>query len=310
MSAFCAWAGACVRYLDAVRWKKASIIGVGLLGGSLGQALRKRKLVGQVVGCVRRQLTLTEALRAGAVDSATLDFAEGVAGADLVVLCTPIAQMRETLKKLLPHLKRGAIITDVGSVKGSVVRDLESLAAKAGAHFVGSHPMAGSEKMGVNAARPDLYEGAVCIVTPSVKSNARAVQAVAQLWRSVGARVLKLSPSVHDRMVARSSHLPHLLAAQLVNYTLGSKAVEQSLLCATGFRDTTRVASGSPEMWRDIAVANRTNLSKTLGKFIGELRALQKKVQAGDEKALAKFFEQAKLRRDGWCNQAGYASSE
>ena len=299
-----------VRYLPAVRWKKVSIIGVGLLGGSLGQALRKRKLAGQVVGCVRRAVSMAQCRRAGAVDSATLDYAAGVANADLVVLCTPIAQMRTLLTELLPHLKRGAIVTDVGSVKGSVVRDLERLAAKAGVHFVGSHPMAGSEKMGVSAARPDLYHGAVCVVTPTAKSNRRAVRIVEQLWKSVGAKVLKLSPAVHDELVARSSHLPHLLAAQLVNYTLGNGASAQPLLCATGFRDTTRIASGSPEMWRDIAIANRVNLAKSLGQFIGELRALQKKIRAGDEKALTAFFEAAKRRRDSWCNKAGFASPE
>jgi len=293
-----------------VRWKKVCIIGIGLLGGSLGQALRRRKLARQVVGCARRQATVAEARRAGAVDSATLDPAEAVADADLVVLCTPIAQMRSTLVKLLPHLKRGAVVTDVGSVKGRVVRELESLAARAGGCFVGSHPMAGSERMGVTSARADLYAGAVCVVTPSRRSNRNAVRAVEGLWKSVGSRVLRLSPSAHDRLVARSSHLPHLVAAQLVNHTLGSGSATQSLLCATGFRDTTRVASGSPEMWRDIALANRVNLAKSLGAFIRELRALQRRVKSGDEKALARFFEQAKRRRDGWCNQAGYASPE
>jgi prephenate dehydrogenase len=293
-----------------VRWKKVSIVGVGLLGGSLGQALRKRKLAGQVTGCVRRAASIRECRRAGAVDSATLDFAEGVADADLVVLCIPIAQMRGTLQKLLPHLKRGAIVTDVGSVKGPVVRELESIVAGVGAHFVGSHPMAGSEKMGVGAAKPGLYRGAICVVTPTRKSNPRAVRAVERLWKSVGAQVLRLSPALHDQLVARSSHLPHLLAAQLVNHTLGNGTEAQPLLCATGFRDTTRVASGSPEMWRDIAVANRANISKSLGKFIGELRVLQKAVRAGDGEALAWFFAEAKERRDAWCNQAGFASTE
>lgn len=293
-----------------MRWKKVSIIGVGLLGGSLGQALRKRKLATEVVGCVRRQATIAEAKRAGAVDSATLDYAAGVADADLIILCTPITQMARTLASLVPHIKRGAIITDVGSVKGSVVRDLEALAAKAGAYFIGSHPMAGSEKTGVRAARPDLYTGAVCVLTPTKKTNQPALKKVAQLWTMLGARVLKLSPARHDQLVARSSHLPHLLAAQLVNHTLGRKEIEQALLCATGFRDTTRIASGSPEMWRDIAVANRANLGKTLGDFIRELRALQKLVQRGDQKKLSRFFEQAKQRRDAWCGRSGSTSPE
>lgn len=293
-----------------MRWKKVSIIGVGLLGGSLGQALRKRKLAGQVVGCVRRQATINEAKLAQAVDSATLDFSEAAKNADLIVLCTPIAQMREALQKLLPHLKRGAIVTDVGSVKASVMRELEPLATKHGVHFVGSHPMAGSERMGVSAARPDLYLDAACVVTPTKKSNPKAVLAVESLWRSVGSHVIRLTPAKHDELVARSSHLPHLLASQLVNFTLTNNSPNQSLLCATGFRDTTRIASGSSEMWRDIALANRGQLSKTLRQFTRDLLKLQKLVQAGDKKALGQFFKRAKQRRDAWCNKAGYASPE
>ncbi|MEY4386569.1 MAG: hypothetical protein RLY20_1852 [Verrucomicrobiota bacterium] len=290
---------------------KVSIVGVGLLGGSLGRALRERKLAARVIGCVRRRESIGECRRARAVDVATLDFADGVAGADLIVLCTPIARMAPLLKQLLPHLKRGAIVTDVGSVKGSVVRELETLAAKAGVHFVGSHPMAGSEKMGVLASRSDLYEGAVCVVTPAKKSNRAAALKVERLWKAVGARVVKLSPEVHDQLVARASHLPHLLAAQLVNHVLdGKSSPEQAMLCATGFRDTTRIASGSPEMWRDIALANRVNLAKGLEQFIGELRTLQKHVRSGNEAALAKFFEQAKARRDAWCDKNGFRSPE
>lgn len=293
-----------------MRWNKVSIIGVGLLGGSLGQALIARRLARQVVGCVRRKTTVAEARRARAVHSATLDFADGVADADLIVLCTPIAQMRGTLQTLLPHVKKGVIITDVGSVKGPVVRELEMLTSRAGACYVGSHPMAGSDKMGVKAARASLYEDAVCVVTPTARTDARAARAVVQLWKSVGARVIKLSPELHDQLVARSSHLPHLLAAQLVHLTLGKGPAQQALLCATGFRDTTRIASGSPEMWRDIAVANRRNLARTLGEFSRALRALQIIVSNGDANALTKFFEQAKTLRDGWCNKAGCASPE
>ena len=294
-----------------MRWNKVSIVGVGLLGGSLGQVLRKRKLAREVVGCVRRKSSITECRQARAVDVATVDFAAGVFDADLVVLCIPIGQMGPLFKQLLPHLKRGAIVTDVGSVKGPMVRELEILAAKAGVHFVGSHPMAGSEKTGVSAAQPDIFEGAVCVVTPTSKSNRRAVQAVMRLWKSVGARVLQLSPEVHDQLVARSSHLPHLLAAQLVNHVLGGKpSAAQIALCASGFRDTTRIASGSPEMWRDIAVSNRRNLAASLGGLIEELRVLQKVVCKGDIESLARFFERAKSYRDEWCGQAKFASPE
>lgn len=306
--AFSAWADSPVRYLPAVLFDKVTIVGVGLLGGSLGRALRERKLAARVIGCVRRRESIGECRRARAVDVATLNFADGVADADLVVLCTPIAQMQPLLKQLLPRIKRGAVITDVGSVKGTVVRELESLAAKAGAHFVGSHPMAGSERMGVLASRGDLYDGAVCVVTPTKKSNRRAVLAVGRLWRGVGARVINLAPEVHDQLVAKSSHLPHLLAAQLVNHVLnGKSAPEQAALCATGFRDTTRIASGSPEMWRDIALANRKNISRALDEFVGELKQFQSALKRNDAKAIEKFFAKAKQRRDEW--NAGFDAS-
>ena len=294
-----------------VRWKKITLVGVGLLGGSLGMALRKRRLAGSVVGFVRRAASVVECEGLGAVNLATLDLQRAVEGAELIVLCTPIAQMRGLVKQMLPALRRGAIVTDVGSVKGSVVRDLEALVAKAGAHFVGSHPMAGAEKMGVAAARADLFVSAVCVVTPTAKSSPAAVRKVEQLWKSVGSHLLRLSPQAHDELVSRSSHLPHVVAAQLVNLILSPEhSREQGMLCANGFRDTTRIASGSPEMWRDIALANRKNLSQALGTFADGLLDFRRALKSGDGKAVTKFFEQARERRDLWSNAAGSPSPE
>ena len=181
-----------------VRWKKITLVGVGLLGGSLGMALRKRRLAESVVGFVRRAASVAECEGLGAVNLATRDLRRAVEGAELIVLCTPIAQMRGLVEQMLPGLKPGAIVTDVGSVKGSVVRDLEALVAKGGAHFVGSHPMAGAERMGVAAARADLFVGAVCVITPTRKSSPAAVRKVEQLWKSVGSRLLRLAPEAHD----------------------------------------------------------------------------------------------------------------
>ena len=294
-----------------VRWKKITLVGVGLLGGSLGMALRKRRLAGSVVGFVRRAASVGECEGLGAVKLATLDLKRAVEGAELIVLCTPIAQMRGLVELMLPSLKPGAIVTDVGSVKGSVVRDLEALVAKAGAHFVGSHPMAGAEKMGVAAARADLFDGAVCVVTPTRKSNPAAVRKVEQLWKAAGARVLKLTPKAHDDLVSRSSHLPHVVAAQLANLILSPEhPKEQGMLCANGFRDTTRIASGSPEMWRDIALANRQNLSRALDAFTDGLDDFRRALKCGDSRAVAKFFEQARERREQWSKRAGASSPE
>jgi len=287
-----------------VRWKKITLVGVGLLGGSLGMALRKRRLAGSVVGFVRRVASVTECEALGAVHLATRNLRQAVEGADLIVLCTPLAQMHSLVERMLPWLKPGAIVTDVGSVKGSVVRDLETLVASAEAHFVGSHPMAGAEKMGVTAARADLFVGAVCVVTPTRKSNPAAVRQVEQLWRSVGSCLLRLTPEAHDEFVSRSSHLPHVVAAQLARLILSpGHPKEQGMLCANGFRDTTRIASGSPEMWRDIALANRRNLSRALEAFAQGLQDFKRALRRMDVEAVGSFFEQARERREQWSKE-------
>ena len=294
-----------------VHWQKVTLVGVGLLGGSLGLALRRRHLAGRVVGFVRRPASVAESRKAGAVDAATCDLLEAVAGSDLIVLCTPISQMRPLLERMLPALTPGAIITDVGSVKAGVVRDLEPLAREAGAHFVGSHPMAGAEKTGVAASRVDLFANAVCVVTPGKRSHKPAARAVEGLWRAVGGRVLRLAPEVHDALVSRSSHLPHVAAAALANYVLDPRHPKrQPELCATGFRDTTRIASGSPEMWRDIALGNRRNLNGAIEALIRDLRRFQRALRGQDAAAISAFFKQAKRRRDAWHARCASPSPE
>lgn len=284
-----------------MHWNKVTLIGVGLLGGSLGLALRQRRLADRVTGYVRRAASVEECLAAGVVDDATLDLAEAVRGADLLVFCTPIAQMRSLAEKLLPFARPGVIATDVGSVKGPVVGDLEPLFARVGGAFVGSHPMAGSEKTGPTAARVDLFQNAVCVVTPTPATPPAAAKSIEQLWTSVGARLLRLSADMHDELVARSSHLPHLLAAQLARRVLDPTLPrEQSWLCATGFRDTTRIASGSPEMWRDIVVANRQHLSRSLDELIAGLLSLRQLVEQGDGQSLEAFLREARERREAW----------
>jgi prephenate dehydrogenase len=290
-----------------VRWNKITLVGVGLLGGSLGMAIKRRRLARRVEGYVRRAARVGECKKFRAVDRATLDLHSAVADADLVVLCTPLAQMKPLVKQMLPALKRDAIVTDVGSVKASVVKELEPLAAKAGAHFIGSHPMAGGEKTGVSAARADLFENAVCVVTPTKRSNKAALRKVEQFWKSVGSRLLVLAPESHDQLVSRSSHLTHLIATTLANYVLNPALPKhQATLCANGFRDTTRIASGSPEMWRDIALANRHNLSRALEGLVADVEKIQRALKICDAKAVSRFFETAKQRRDKW--SAGCAS--
>jgi prephenate dehydrogenase len=294
-----------------VKFRKITIIGVGLLGGSIGLAARQRKLAGEIAGFVRRAASLKDCECSGAVDYATTDLLAAVSNADLVILCTPLAQMRSLTQQFLPALKRGAIVTDVGSVKADVVRELELLVKKSGAHFVGSHPMAGGEKMGVLAARADLYANAVCAVTPTKKSNPNAVRKLEQFWKSLGARTLRLDAARHDLLVSRSSHLPHVIAATLVNLVLHPANPQTQVgLCATGFRDTTRIASGSPEMWRDIALANRKNLSRSIGAFVNDLKKFQSALKRSDDRVVEKFFTTAKRHRDNWCACLASTSSE
>jgi len=194
------------------------------------------------------------------------------------------------------------VVTDVGSVKTSVVNELEPLFP----NFIGSHPMAGSEKTGPAAATVDLFREAVCVITPTARSDSKSVERIEELWRSVGGITRRLSPELHDELVSRSSHLPHVLAAQLVNYVLEpNRPKDQALLCANGFRDTTRIASGSPEMWRDIALHNRENLIRELGGFIDGLEELRKALEKGDASRIDAFFTEARKRRDAWQGQRG-----
>jgi prephenate dehydrogenase len=299
------------RYFSAVQFRKISIIGVGLLGGSIGLAARQRRLAGEIAGYARREKTIADCEKVGALDYATTDLLATVSGADLVILCTPLAQMRSLAQQFLPALQRGAIVTDVGSVKAEVVRELEALVATAGAHFVGSHPMAGGEKMGVLAAKADLYANALCVVTPTKKSSPAAVRKVEQFWKSLGARPLRLEAAQHDLLVSRTSHLPHVAAAALAGLVLDPRHPKSQVgLCATGFRDTTRIASGSPEMWRDIALANRKNLARSVDAFVAELNKFQSALKAGDGKTVENFFTTAKARRDNWCACLASTSSE
>jgi prephenate dehydrogenase len=300
-----------IRYLFRVQFQKITIIGVGLLGGSIGLAVRQRRLASEIAGFVRRAASFKDCERAGAVDYATTDLLAAVSKADLVILCTPLAQMRTLTQHFLPALKRGAVVTDVGSVKAVVVRELESIIGNTGAHFVGSHPMAGGEKTGVLAARADLFEGAVCLVTPTKKSDAGAVRKLERFWKSLGSRTLRLEAAQHDLFVSRTSHLPHVVAATLAGLVLDPKQPEaQARLCATGFRDTTRIASGSPEMWRDIALANRRNLSRSVDAFVMELKKFQDALKRGDARAVEAFFATARQRRDDWCDCLSSTSSE
>ena len=276
--------------------RKLTIIGIGLLGGSIGLAARKRKAAGEVVGLVRRQATRVAAEKRGAVDWATLDLSAAVRGADLIILCTPIGTMASLARRVAKYLKPGCIVTDVGSVKAPVVRALEPIIAKAGGKYVGSHPMAGSEESGVHAARTNLFEGKVCIVTPTAHTNHTAQKKVIEFWTMLGATVRTLPPHDHDVMAARVSHLPHVVASALVNVVCrdGKRTLRYA---GPGFRDTTRVASSAPEMWAEICAVNHHEIGRTLDDLIQQLTMARRNL---GRPALLKFLKRAKTFRDAF----------
>jgi prephenate dehydrogenase len=284
-----------------MRWNNISIVGAGLLGGSIALAARQRQLAAKVFAFVRSDSTLGLCNRLEIADVVTKDIKTAVESSDLVILCTPLSQMSALASKMRPFLKPGTLITDVGSVKASVVNELEPILRDARVEFIGSHPMAGSEKIGVAAARSDLFQNAICLVTPGPRSSGAAVANIESFWKALGGVPVRMNPETHDDLVSRSSHLPHVVAAELANYVLSPvHPKEQALVCANGFRDTTRIASGSPEMWRDIALANRKNLGRVLGVFIEDLQEFQLALERGDVQAIDEFFAKAKQRRDSW----------
>ena len=271
---------------------RLSIIGVGLLGGSIGLAVKASAMGCRVVGYGHRATTMAKALEVGAIDEAAASIGEAVQGADLVVLCTPVGLFEQNLKDIAALLERGAIVTDVGSTKRSVVALGERMAAKS-AHFIGSHPMAGSEKRGVEFARADLFQGARCIVTPTDRSDAGAVGQVERFWRQLGMTTTRMSPQDHDRLVCDVSHLPHAVAAALI--AMQSDAALP--VAGKGFLDTTRIAGGDGALWRDILQDNADNVADSIRRFRQQLDQLLDLLEPANRDALAKWLDAAAERR-------------
>jgi prephenate dehydrogenase len=273
--------------------RSLAILGPGLLGGSI--ALAARRAGGFRVGLwARRPEAVAEIGSLAIADHASCDVREIVCGADLIVLCVPIGAMAALAREIAPAISPRTIVTDVGSVKASVVAELGAI-FRGAARFVGSHPMAGSEQNGIRAARVDLFDSAACIVTPDAESDADAVSALRDFWHTLGCRVLEASPAAHDEMVALVSHLPHLLAAVLVQ-TVAEENASAFDFCGPGFRDTTRVASGPPAMWAEILRANCDAVRKSTEAMIEKLREIATLLDR--EQPMTEFLSQAKAQRD------------
>jgi prephenate dehydrogenase len=273
-------------------FQRLSILGVGLLGGSIGLNLKSRTSPCKITGYGHREDSLSRARELDAVDQTTTDLCEAVKGADLVVVCTPVGTFASILRKIAPALAAGAIVSDVGSTKRTICRLAERNLPKE-VHFVGSHPMAGSERRGIEAARADLFRGALCITTPTPKTNSDALRRVESFWQDLGMRVTRLTPDDHDRLLSDVSHLPHALAAALV-----SMQPDQAMpLAGRGFADATRIAAGDGGLWRDIFLDNADNLRDSLRRLRLHLDRLEAMLDPAQADQLRQWLDAAAQKR-------------
>ena len=274
-------------------FRRVAILGTGLLGGSIALALKEKGLAERIIGTSRHEASLKTALEKHVIDESSTDINKAIQGADLVVLASPVRVIVEQIKEISKHLRRGCVVTDVGSTKGAIVEAAEKYFPP---HvlFVGSHPLAGSEKSGVAHAAADLFKGTVCLMTPSDKTNKVARDKVKHFWTTIGAEVKLVDPVKHDEILAYVSHLPHIAAFALI------RAVPDDYLQygAAGLRDTTRVAGSSPKMWSDIALSNYRNVLKTIDETVKSLSEIRKAIVDRDEQSLMNYLTQAKTKRE------------
>jgi len=277
--------------------QRLTIVGVGLLGGSVAKAVRSGGLAREIVGVGRDEARLGTALRDGALDRVTTDLEAGVRDADFVLLAVPVLAVEALLPRVWWAAPDGATVTDVASTKAGIVRVADQLAARRALAFVGSHPMAGSERSGYGVARADLFRAATVILTPTDRTEPRAVKAVTEFWEAMGARVSALDAPTHDQAVAAISHLPHLVACALVD---GVTRFEPAALelAARGFKDTTRIAASDPDVWTEIFLANRAALATSLDAFRRALAELERCVTRGSAAELRAALARIKAARE------------
>ena len=274
------------------KFKTISILGVGLIGGSIGMAVKKRKLAKRVIGLTTKKSSLSKAKRYDAIDEGTLSLKKSTESADLVIICTPVKTIPHIVKLIIPFVKSGCIITDVGSTKAKIVNEIENFLPK-DVHFIGGHPMAGSEKRGVEAGSSEFFEDSVCILTKTKKTHTVSLKKMQRFWKNLGTEVKILSPHNHDRIIARVSHLPHLAAVALVR-----QIKERDInFISTGFKDTTRISEADSDIWRDICLTNKEEIVKSLNGYMDILKNLREKVKNLDSKGIISEFRKAKILR-------------
>lgn len=281
---------------DTITFKTIGIYGVGLLGGSLGLAIKKVLPGVTIIGIGRNESRLKQAKDCGAIDEWTTESSISPKPLDLLVLCTPVRILADNLKDSLPSLSDDALITDVGSTKAKVVTDCEKLVVK-NQVFIGSHPMAGSHKSGITAADETLFEDRTCVITPSETSPQDAVQKIADFWQLIGMKIVYLSPEEHDALTAISSHLPHLTASALCQVARNTSPKVKEVI-GTGFCDTTRIASGDANIWVDICLENAQEIDLSITELINYLKELQSYIKHRQDDKIALYLEKAKDFRD------------
>lgn len=280
-------------------FSRVALIGLGLIGSSLAHVIAKKKLAAEIVGYARSEATRLKALELGLVDRIYPSAAEAVAGADLVILCSPVGTYGALAAEIAPALKPGAILSDVGSVKGAVVKDVLPH-VPAGVHFIPGHPIAGTEQSGPESGFAELFINRWCILTPLPNANTDAVDKLADFWRACGSNVEMMTPEHHDLVLAITSHLPHLIAYNIVSTAADLEEVTSSEVIkysAGGFRDFTRIAASDPTMWRDVFLNNKDAVLEMLGRFSEDLSALQRAIRWGDGETLFNIFTRSRQIR-------------
>lgn len=283
-----------------IHFRRVAIIGVGLIGGSLAKVLKAEGLADEIVGAGRSRKGLERALALKVIDRIAEGPGDAVKDADMVVLASPVGSFEGIVRRTGHLMKQGAILTDVGSVKGRLVASIEQL-LPAGIRFVPAHPIAGKEKSGVEEASEALFKNARCIITPTIKTDNSALEAVRFVWERAGASVIIMDPDLHDKIFAAVSHLPHVAAYALVCAVAEMSTGTQDYISfsGAGFRDFTRIAASSPEMWRDICLMNSENVVHMIERFQFSLSRLKKAIERGDGPAIEKIFKQASDVRKG-----------
>ena len=283
----------------ASNYGTVTVIGVGLIGASLGLALKKAGVVNKVLGVGRSSANLDQALKMGAID-AVVDLVEAAKQSDVIVLCIPVAQMRAVFEVIEPHLESRTMITDAGSTKGDVILAAKEVLGKKACQFVPAHPIAGGAQHGASAAKADLFQGKQTILCPLQENSTQDTDLIEGFWQSIGSIVKKISNVQHDAIYAAVSHLPHILSYALMASVVNSEDAEQKLRhVGAGFKDFTRIAASSPEMWRDICLGNRTAVLKELDQYLLIVNHMRKLISENDGAGLEKLFDKAsKARQD------------